>query len=285
MGKKQHVVPRAYLKNFQNENGKVYAYNLKNNKAFLTNVNEVCFHNYSYEAAKKDHNNKLESILSKYESDYMPHINMIVEKFNQGILKKEDINHEICYKFMILQYLRSDSNRIMYTGAVFGLEDMIIHPSINTLENLDFGRVYFNARFENKNELKKFLNMAYGHEQPIIHVISTKDLHLITSDNPVIAYYYPTRLNCETMVIMLPISPNICLYFYGMDSNKKYQKQSDVFPEQLHDSDVYKINQGIIYVANYWIISKNDFNIIEFNLINKSLAYKANRDVNNKNQY
>ena len=285
MGKKQHVVPRAYLKNFQNENGKVYAYNLKNNKAFLTNVNEVCFHNYSYEAAKKDHNNKLESILSKYESDYMPHINMIVEKFNQGILKKEDINHEICYKFMILQYLRSDSNRIMYTGAVFGLEDMIIHPSINTLENLDFGRVYFNARFENKNELKKFLNMAYGHEQTIIHVISTKDLHLITSDNPVIAYYYPTRLNCETMVIMLPISPNICLYFYGMDSNKKYQKQSDVFPEQLHDSDVYKINQGIIYVANYWIISKNDFNIIEFNLINKSLAYKANRDVNNKNQY
>lgn len=102
MGKKQHVVPRVYLKNFQNENGKVNAYNLKTNKAFLTNINEVCFYNYSYEAAKKEHNNKLESILSKYESDYMPHINMIVEKFNQGILKKEDINHEICYKFMIL---------------------------------------------------------------------------------------------------------------------------------------------------------------------------------------
>lgn len=135
----------------------------------------------------------------------------------------------------------------MYAGAVFGLEDMIIHPSINTLENLDFGRVYFNARFENKNELKKFLNMAYSHEQPIIHVISTKDLHLITSDNPVIAYYYPTRLNCETMVIMLPISPNICLYFYGMnsnygmDSNKKYQKQADIFPEQLNALQVHKI--------------------------------------------
>ena len=284
MGKKQHVVPRAYLKNFKNENGKVYAYNLKNNKAFLTNINEVCFHNYSYEAAKKDHNNKLESILSKYESDYMPHINMIVEKFNKGILKKEDINHEICYKFMILQHLRSDSNRVMFTGTLFDLEDMKMHPSINKIEALDFGRIYFNARYQSKNELKEFLDMAYRYEQPIIHITSTKDLHLITSDNPVITYYYPSRVNYETMIYILPISPNICLYFYGMDSNKKYQKQADIFPEQLNALQVHKINRGIINVANYWIISRKQYNFIELNLIKNRIELDIKQDELNKRE-
>lgn len=187
----------------------------------MTNINEVSFHNYSYEATKKEHNNKLDSILSKYESDYMPHINMIVEKFNQGILKKEDINHKICYKFMKLQHLRSDSNRVMITGSLFDLDDMKMHPSINKIEALDFGRIYFNARYQSKNELKKFLDRAYRYEQSIIHITSTQDLNFITSDNPVITYYYPSRVNYETMVQILPISSNICLYFYRMDSNKK----------------------------------------------------------------
>ena len=51
MIKSQHVVPRAYLKLFENSNNRVFAYNWRSNLYAEKIIEKVCEHNYTYEVS------------------------------------------------------------------------------------------------------------------------------------------------------------------------------------------------------------------------------------------
>ncbi len=268
--KNQHVIPRGYLKNFLNSHKKLNCFSLKRINHSERKTEKICSHNYAYEASPKFVDNILENHLAKLESKYLPYIDKIVKNYNNGNLRRTDIDYEMCYKFMILMHIRSDSNRILFSRAIFGLDPMQHHLNLTELEKWDFGIKYFNARFKTE-KLEAFLDLCYEKEKPVIHMGITKDYHFLTSDNPVITYYFPTK---ENLVFLLPIAPNICLYFIGFDKRRKYQVEFDQFPEHMSIGQVRAINRGIINVANYWIISKHKFDTFENMYIYKKIIKK-----------
>lgn len=113
MIKSQHVVPRAYLKLFENSNNRVFAYNWKSDQYAEKIIEKVCAHNYTYEVSNNDVDNVLEIALSKLETKFMPSIHKILDHVDKGTLNRSCIDSEICYKYIMLQYMRSDSGRVL----------------------------------------------------------------------------------------------------------------------------------------------------------------------------
>ena len=84
MIKSQHVVPRAYLKLFENSNNRVFAYNWKSDQYAEKIIEKVCVHNYTYEVSNNDVDNVLEIALSKLETKFMPSIHKILVHFDKS---------------------------------------------------------------------------------------------------------------------------------------------------------------------------------------------------------
>ena len=127
----------------------------------------------------------------------------------------------------------------------------------------------------------------YYHDHPLIKVGVSKERKFLTSDNPVIALYLPN--DGLALKLILPISPRVCLYCASLDFERIYQNEQESFPYEINkdlgilcdEQDLEKLkttnikiidlaikyNQSIINVSNYWIISQDRFDIIDWNSI------------------
>lgn len=263
--KNQHVVPRAYLKLFENSGDCVFAYNWKSRSCREMKIEKVCSHKYTYEVSDDNVDNLLENQLSKLESQFMPSIHKILEHVDKGTLNRSCINSEICYKYMMLQYMRSDSGRVLMGRALSNLQPLDHHISLDEInQNKDKNQI-FNARFKNENELEKTLNLLYDYYHPLIKVGISKERKFLTSDNPVIALYLAKYSSAIKLV--LPISPRVCLYCIILDSERIYQYEQNTFPYEVSKDLAIKYNQSIVNVSNYWVISQDKFDVIDYNLI------------------
>lgn len=259
--KNQHVVPRSYLKNFANSKGKVYTYNFCSKLYEEKDIKDVCSHRYTYEESKSKIDNHLEIEISKLEDEYLPYIHLILKKIQEGTLVRGDVNHEILFKFMFLQYIRTDSGRILCERAKDGLNPLDHHMNIDEIKEKDKFRYKFNKEFKIKGSLKQELNIQYLIHRCTVRIGVTKNQKFLTSDNPVFALYLPET---EKMVLkmVMPISPYVCIYCFYRDLYRLYQDQQQTFPYVVDDRLAINYNQSLINVSNYWIISQDPFNII-----------------------
>ena len=265
MIKSQHVVPRAYLKLFENSNNRVFSYNWRSNLYAERIIEKVCEHNYTYEVSNNDVDNVLEIALSKLETKFMPSIHKILDHVDKGTLNRSCIDSEICYKYIMLQYMRSDSGRVLMGRAMSKLSPLNHHISLDEIaQNKDKDQI-FNIRFKNENELERTLNLFYYYDHPLIKVGVSKERKFLTSDNPVIALYLSNDGLARKLV--LPISPRVCLYCASLDFERIYQNEQESFPYEINKDLAIKYNQSIINVSNYWIISQDRFDIIDWNSI------------------
>lgn len=70
-------------------------------------------------------------------------------------------------------------------------------------------------------------------------------------------------MNFEAMKYILPVSPRICLYFFGLERDRKFQRNKNLFPYYFQNDTVDGYNRAIINVANYWVIAQDEFNIFD----------------------
>lgn len=266
MIKNQHVVPRAYLKNFENENGKVYAFNLLSKKTNELSIEKVCAHNYTYELSKKEVDNSLEKEISKLESNYMPAIHEIIRNVEHGRKDKLYIDNKSCFMFLLLQYIRSDSGRVLMGRALKSLKPMDHHLDLNELNELDYYNWLFKTLFKNKGSLETYLNNQYKCKRPVIKVGISRQRNFLTSDNPVINIYMDEEKS-GLYKLVLPISPNICIYFVSFSENEFIQDKCYTKPYEVNEELAIKYNQSVVNVANYWVVSKNKFDVIDYILI------------------
>lgn len=285
--KKQHVVPRSYLKHFTNDIGRIYAYNIDSNLLSQKLPSEVCVHNYSYESKEKV-DNKLENILTKLESLFIPSIDYLIEAIaNDGKCKLCSYHRENIYKYIILQFLRSNTGRIYFMRAfLFHLDD-VKHPySTKDVKNTDFLLRLFNYKFKKDNELENLLNIFFEKDNPEIKILVSKRGNFLTSDNPVTQFYYPDfsdECNFQALKTILPISPKICIYFYGLNRANVFFKCSEGVPEICDYRTVSYYNRALINVANHWVISSAPFDIE--NNIYLTRKYKENQSRYCKTHY
>jgi hypothetical protein len=233
--KRHHYVPKAYLKYFCNEEGKVYVY-LKDDPGKIIHQlpDNTAFHKYYYSQplseGGKDHN-ALENIFSELEAKWPP----IMER----IRRRENVNDKLedIFAFMSLQRVRVPACRdatekllaetVKATGQHLkaagklppmpkGFEDILdragvaIDPHQSILAMIDMikgvGQVF------DRIGIRAIQNMT--------------EIPFLTSDNPVIWFdpsvpedeMKPYALQAEGPVAFLfPVSPDIMIYGCSSD--------------------------------------------------------------------
>lgn len=267
MVKNQHVVPKSYLKLFENSNKRIFTYNWKSGLSCEKRIDDVCCHNYTYELSNGNIDNLLENELAKLESQFMPAIHNILKHVNDGNLNRSCIDSEICYKYIMLQYMRTDSGRILFGNALSNLTSLNHHISLDEINQNKDKEMIFNSIFRKNDVLTKALDLLYQNENPLIKVGVSEDRKLLTSDNPVFTLYFPNNGPSSKLKFMLPISPHVCLYFIGLDFNREYQCEQECFPYKITKNLAIQYNQALVNVSNYWIVSQDKFDVIDYNLI------------------
>lgn len=249
--KKQHYYPRTLIKHFANEDKRLYAFIRMENKVQYKNYQDVCYHNYTYEGSS-GRDNILENKLSLLEGKLAPIIDKIVNNINQNRVSVNLKNTEIdfLYKYIFLQYIRTDSGRIRFIRG-FGNMKYISKKyqykidEINDSKNREI--LEFNDRFKQEGVLENLVNYIVKPNFMNFHIVIGENF--ITSDNPVIGLD-------EGMQLYMPISSNFCIAF-----QHDFVNCSREIPVEITSVKEKFINECQIETANYYIMSSKNFDL------------------------
>lgn len=109
--KKQHVIPKFYLKGFADNDNKIYQFSMKTGKRCIVDIKDACTRNYFYDIGPEE-NHKFEKNLSIIESRQ----DAFLQKFLNSVrnFKCDLSDHSIrleLISFMVFMHLRSFNTR------------------------------------------------------------------------------------------------------------------------------------------------------------------------------
>jgi hypothetical protein len=246
----QHYYPRCLVKHFVDEEGKTYAYVGSSKKMIRTNPTKLFMKRDCYEA-DNGIDNQLEIKLSQYESQVGKIIDELLRLDENKVLNISDEEKWILFRYIYLQYIRTDSGRI------------------KVIERFEARRQYsrrknqMNVREirEKKSKINKFNGVMKDNNIDIyvnsfvlkdmfrnMHMhIEFSEVPFWTSDNPVI-------ILDDWREILFPIHPYVCIVFQHTDTNC-----SEKLVVQMTSEKVNYINKCQLNTANYCVISAVPF--------------------------
>lgn len=248
---KQHYYPKMLLKYFANDD-KFRVYIRLANKYRWMNYEKVCSVNNGYKGSVKS-NNTLEETFSEIEGELSEIIEKIMGtiKFHEKEESTVDITEddiEFLYRYMHIQYLRTDAGRINFIDAF--REGRVKKYPIKLYEIQDNKKkiIAFNDIFNETGVLNKFMETLKKPKDMNFQI--SVGLYFITSDNPVIGTDNWRR-------IAMPISSNLCLEFVADEFNRWGKRM--IIPRT--DKYCRYLNEAQIETANYYIISEEEFDL------------------------
>lgn len=265
--KKQHYYPRCLLKHFANEQGLVNVYIRQANELLKLNYENIGASNYSYES-NDTIDNILENRLSHYEAKVSVIIGNILSKTEHmlknftkdtSIITEEE--QSFLYKYMWLQYIRTDAGRIIF---MMSLENICLRKFKNKprefpieLDEIKANNQKietFNKLLKQDGVLESILNSFEKPDTMNFHIAISGE-NLLTSDNPVIGTDKWKR-------IILPISPNLCIEFI----DNSIDVTNTIFIKLPQENTKY-LNKATINTANYFILSNEEFTFSQNNYL------------------
>ena len=261
--KKQHYVPKVYLKGFSNDEAHVYRNELNGDKIVSSKpvpIESICRENYLYEIKDSQDSfialNHVEKCLSALEGMFSAYRNKLSSKaFNKENYKTKcffTAEEKTFWKlFVVLQMLRSPA--VLEVARQFSAEHF--GNSIPTNDAYSIATqlclpFFKELKTEDENCLTKFLEPVYPMSIALGVDYSGR---IITSDNPV--YFYSqdkTIENCEKIVF--PITSQLVLLLLGGKMKESYDKNRAF---ELEDSELDSIIKPIAYSADSTIISRD----------------------------
>lgn len=243
--KKQHYVPRMYLKRWLCENDKkllVITKKAQNNNVQAVSVdNELFYQDYCYDIPNPDGtlwtSNEVEKAFGKYEKRHNKLLDRILNRCEEGvpILDKGTNRIEDFLEFVALMVVRNPNNNIP-----FNFDDIQFSTTeLNDLFQEMFGNKWsitglqvvansINKRhlFDIAEQVRKSPNIPQ-----IYFLRATDKVYFITSDNPVL---------CDNKWSYIPLSPQYTAFILYDARIKCRFKQNRVF--QLSSEEVQKFN-------------------------------------------
>lgn len=277
--KKQHYIPRFYLRNFSNNNKMIYQYDVSTDNSSFVSINSICYQNYLYEF--KDENDELiycnwiENILSKWEKEFSIIINSIKNKAKNKrncktrcfLTSKEK---DFLAFFISLQsqrgsyYIKEIENKLEEKWG-----DVLEKNSCRNAALIASLPIYkpFNEVKDHKiiSTFKTLRNMSF--------IIGFTDNGVFfTSDNPITMIYENNPNDIEEVIF--PLASNLVLYMLKMEKSKANFKNR-LYP--MDENNINYINNVTISRCTRWIFSKNTFNDKDYNRIKKFKKYQLSK--------
>lgn len=248
--KRQHIVPKFYLKQFCNKDGQLYAFDLVGKKAFLASPDKICIKNYVYETEWRKANPKLgkfvqpnsieisfsqkEAIYSqllekliRYCQTIMPIVHLVCSTEEKHILADFTANlflrdPDIFFGIIQTNYSIEDLNKLeLYdqTKALFSLLDWGSPDSLIThaIKSRLFEKTIDGSPAQRMVE--RLLSM-----HPIFFLCSKS--RFITSSRPVMLFEI-NRRDDERVgnVCFFPLSPAVLLMYTDMPQYRNYRNR------------------------------------------------------------
>ncbi len=122
--KKQHFVPRFYLKNFVNQNGKIFAFDITKGNSFGTSIENIAHRKFFYDFdSTKDFGGDqiIEKALAKFEGQSAQIFRKLIGYLEKGDLSEFTTKDRLTLaEYIIIQQARTLESRV--TGQHFAQE-------------------------------------------------------------------------------------------------------------------------------------------------------------------
>lgn len=282
--KKQHFVPKFYLKRFANDEDRLFVFDKFQKKSFPSTINNIAEENFFYDLPEDENIKKvgidpqfIENVLSEYEKKYAPFFLTLIARIENKKIKNlfRPEHKAMMAQFLILQMTRTREYREMQNELaeeVLNSRLKIEMPEYASVYRLKMnpdhvpmnqGLLMFDPEFQ--NGLAKIL---YNHIWLV--GINETDQPLYTSDHPVQIVPFGKKggagLNSPGVKIIFPITPKYLLLIYE---------------KSVHTHLIAKegqrvvINQNDITAANLFQVSDSYRQVFcsqdSFSLVNKML--------------
>lgn len=278
MGKKQHYVPRCYLKNFSTANNSkcINLFNLRRELSIVdASLRDQCYKDNFHGS-----DNVIENVLGDIEGKAIQLINSVIS--NEQPPKNKSGEHAGMVSFVSLQYTRTLAAVTETTlGASGMMKDLIVtHLKLKgDCEVLDEEIEKIQIKFNNLPAMAVMMGLCSRYllsdlEQHLF--VNETSTELITSDNPVVFYNSylesaPTKLKTSVMArglqIFFPLSPNVVYCLYDKKIYKYGDKNSNV-TRITSVSDILEINKLQYINANENLYSRTQISPRIFDCIN-----------------
>lgn len=288
--KKQHFVPKFYLKSFSD--GKLF--NIFNiNNGLLENVpyEAQCYKNYFYGKDKK-YENKLGDYESKWASMFLK-----IAQNGYSVTQEDEKNIK---EFCCFQYLRTEASYNKTRNMMYDIMTKML-PIICQYNNLkvsdqfvkNFATNYVKENLDHQTTIQRQIDNAVNlaptlNDLRLTFLLNDSDIDFITSDNPVIIgnefqSHNGLGLNCIGFYCLLPINPQC---YIALVDEKIYYKFKNKNIIKIDKNIVKKINllQFKNSLESVFFKGSEAFRELQKDLVYYSLIFKgkALEDYNNK---
>ncbi len=256
MGKRQHYVPRIYLRKFSENNATIRVYSIKANRfvAEEASISRQCYANYYY---GKDPN--IEENLSEVEGAFKKVSDKIIAE--HAIPDKKSPDYQVILLYIIFQQSRTPSAVAESTELLNKLMKQILknYIKLSPQEGITSGKVdSVNLEF---TEPAAFTISTAIKAFPLLFDLACKllinqtEIDFISTDNPVIIYnkYYQNSFQdhlgfaCKGLIIIFPLDSKHCIILFDSImykiGGKKLHSNVDIC--NSHDIDQLNILQMI----------------------------------------
>jgi hypothetical protein len=277
--KKQHYVPRFYLKNFSiNSEGKAIGiYNVEKNRFIpMGNQKNQAYQDYFY-----GEDEEIENMLSTVESKASSIIrNIICEESLPGKLKAD---HHTLLVHTIFQWART----LYAADEIEEMLNKLIKTKFKRSEKYKdlIDKVTINQKYPGVLPLTQtMISLPLLYDLNFILFINHSNIPFISSDHPVVLYNQflekrrdfasNTGFACKGLQIFFPISPKYCINFYDQDVYT-FANPINRTIKLLKDRDVDAINQ-LQCVNSYTNLYFNEYTSIDYisELFKKAKKYR-----------
>lgn len=301
--KRQHYIPRCYLKRFSSDAKSVYAYDKKLSKTYQTSIMSVCYENNIYTISDEFiSRNNAEKGASKINSqtiehdffskDIEPNLDLLLrqidemredwqkDKIQYNLDDKEKLEialhlvslyfrHPLVMESTVDNCIRAEKAQIDMVKMM--MAKMTGEEKYNKLQiDLEYDKSALSAKttFMNGEFLMEFAN-AISKNIFVFWVSEGKDFY--TTDFPIVVYPHVENVRPLYMglaqyggEIMFPLSPKVALSIYDREYFKGNDALDGCFVE-ADDKEIRRHNMThYFYALRHVFCLKNDFSLIDF---------------------
>ncbi|MEQ6169105.1 DUF4238 domain-containing protein [Ekhidna sp. MALMAid0563] len=213
--KKQHFVPRFYLKHFTNSKGKISAFDIQEQNSFSTTVEKVAHKRFFYDYEPLDNiagQQLIEKTFAQYEGDSANLFRSIVSQLEKGDLSNHTPEQRAeLAEYIILQQTRTVENRIVSEQMAKELERQVIAKGAGQefFDSTGLRASNFDSKF-----LQLFALLNPEIEERIRELCdrfwifwhNTTKHNFYTSDHPVVGHIHEDR-NLMAYELYFPLTP------------------------------------------------------------------------------
>lgn len=265
--KKQHFVPRFYLKNFSKDNHQIEVFDKSENKSFSSNINDIAFKKYLYDynsLDKETGKQTIENQLSKLEALHAIQFRRFIQNLKSRITGLDQTELKISLsEFIGIQLWR--------TPRSFDSMNKLINQIDKGLANKGWEIDRWVKDLENFHPLEQFnFHLLDFRKQTLLLFdkiwvvwMNKSSTNLLTSDNPTVGYFEPVNKGHE---IYFPINPKFSISLFDKIKYNNYKElDGKIIPLEYFNVIYYN---DLIFKSSirHCFSIENDFDYLKTNL-------------------